>query len=113
MDDKLIFDILLISGGVRDPDFIYPPRDSTDLKRLLDAIDASNYDTLRFIGSDGRRYMWASHRRVSTLNGQRYDALRHALFVANEAVSPDPLYGLIVADHAFWDGHVEIGRAHV
>lgn len=47
MDDKLIFDTLMISGGIRDPDFVYPPHDVAGLKRLLDAIERSNYDTLK------------------------------------------------------------------
>lgn len=47
LDDKLIFDILLISGGIRDPDFLYPPQDAAGLERLLDAIDTSTYDTLK------------------------------------------------------------------
>ncbi|TFK29768.1 hypothetical protein FA15DRAFT_691042 [Coprinopsis marcescibilis] len=47
LDDKLIFDTLLISGGVKDPDFIFPPHDVAGLKRLLDAIEASTYDALK------------------------------------------------------------------
>ncbi|KAH6915851.1 nuclear pore complex assembly-domain-containing protein [Coprinopsis sp. MPI-PUGE-AT-0042] len=47
MDDKLLFDNLLISGGVRDPDFIYPPDDVAGLTRLLSAIDASTFDALK------------------------------------------------------------------
>ncbi|EAU90577.2 hypothetical protein CC1G_00961 [Coprinopsis cinerea okayama7 len=47
MNDKLIFDCILISGGVRDPDFIYPPHDVAGLTRLLDAIASSSYDTLK------------------------------------------------------------------
>ncbi len=47
MTDKLIFDILLISGGIRDPDTLYPPKDVEELERLLEAIDASHYDALK------------------------------------------------------------------
>ena len=47
LDDKLIFDVLLISGGIRDPDFLYPPQDAAGLERLLDAIDTTTYDTLK------------------------------------------------------------------
>ncbi|KAF6761582.1 nuclear pore complex assembly-domain-containing protein [Ephemerocybe angulata] len=47
MDDKLIFDTLLIAGGVRDPDFLYPPKDVQALQRLLEAIESSSYDTLK------------------------------------------------------------------
>jgi len=47
LDDKLIFDILLASGGIRDPEFLYPPRDPEGLERLLDAIQNSTYDILK------------------------------------------------------------------
>ena len=47
MLDLLIFDILLISGGVRHPDTLYPPRSPEDLKRLLEAISHSQFDGLK------------------------------------------------------------------
>ncbi len=47
MLDVLIFDILLISGGVRHPDTLYPPRTPEDLKRLLEAISHSQFDGLK------------------------------------------------------------------
>ncbi|KAI2474762.1 hypothetical protein Ptr902_13826 [Pyrenophora tritici-repentis] len=71
---------------------------------LTTYVHALNYDSLRFIGPDGRAYMWVSSSKLSCLNGARYDTLRHALFVATGNV-PDPLYGQIVADHCFWDGY--------
>ncbi|EUC41389.1 hypothetical protein COCMIDRAFT_8887 [Bipolaris oryzae ATCC 44560] len=68
-------------------------------------VHALNYDSLRFIGTDRRAYMWVTSSRVSSIDGARYDTLRHALFVAS-GYNPDPLYGHIVADHCFWDGGV-------
>ncbi|TFK72079.1 hypothetical protein BDN72DRAFT_895067 [Pluteus cervinus] len=47
MTDKLIFDILLLSGGIPDPDLLYPPKGVEGLERLLEAIDASHYDALK------------------------------------------------------------------
>ncbi|CCL99586.1 uncharacterized protein FIBRA_01604 [Fibroporia radiculosa] len=47
MSDTLIFDILLSSGGVRHGAALYPPTDAQTLKRLLDAIEESTYDTLK------------------------------------------------------------------
>ncbi|KAJ2912630.1 hypothetical protein MD484_g7785, partial [Candolleomyces efflorescens] len=47
LDDKLIFDILLASGGIQDPVSLYPPREPQGLERLLDAIQSSTYDTLK------------------------------------------------------------------
>ncbi|EDR03720.1 uncharacterized protein LACBIDRAFT_295169 [Laccaria bicolor S238N-H82] len=48
MSDRLIFDILLTSGGaIRDADLIYPPTDPQGLRRLLDAIGSSHYDALK------------------------------------------------------------------
>ncbi|CAE7220329.1 hypothetical protein PTNB85_10247 [Pyrenophora teres f. teres] len=78
---------------------------------LTTYIHALNYDSLRFIGPDGRAYMWVTSSKLSCLNGARYDTLRHALFVATGNV-PDPLYGQIVADHCFWDGYSG-GTGHV
>ena len=47
MSDLLIFDILLSSGGVRQPDALWPPTDPESLRRLLSAIEESTYDTLK------------------------------------------------------------------
>lgn len=47
MDDTLIFDILLSSGGVGDPYVLYPPESPDGLQRLLDKIESSNYDALK------------------------------------------------------------------
>lgn len=47
LDDLLLFDVLLRSGGVRSPDVLYPPRDEPSLIRLLDALENSNYDALK------------------------------------------------------------------
>ncbi|KAF8068724.1 nuclear pore complex assembly-domain-containing protein [Lyophyllum atratum] len=47
MDDKFIFDILLASGGVEQPDALYPPRNVEDLELLLLAIEDSTYDILK------------------------------------------------------------------
>ena len=46
-DTKLIFDVLMSSGGIRDPDFLYPPHDVQGLERLLNAIEMSTYDSLK------------------------------------------------------------------
>ena len=47
LSDLLIFDILLSSGGVRQPDTFWPPTDPESLRRLLDAIEGSTYDALK------------------------------------------------------------------
>ena len=47
MYNTLIFDILLTSGGIRDPYLLFPPEDVESLQRLLDAIQGSTYDTLK------------------------------------------------------------------
>lgn len=47
MGDLLVFDILLSSGGIANSDTLYPPTDVTSLKRLLDAIELSQYDALK------------------------------------------------------------------
>jgi hypothetical protein len=47
MDDTLIFDILLTSGDVGDPYVLYPPESPETLQQLLDAIESSNYDSLK------------------------------------------------------------------
>jgi hypothetical protein len=70
---------------------------------LTTYVQASNYDSLRFVGNDGKAYQWVSQVPLGYAKGARYDTLRHALFVARGSIV-DPLYGDIVADHAFWDG---------
>jgi hypothetical protein len=47
MTDVLIFDVLLIRGGIRQPDMLYPPTDLHSLRRLLDVINGSSYDSLK------------------------------------------------------------------
>ncbi|OJA08402.1 hypothetical protein AZE42_00998 [Rhizopogon vesiculosus] len=47
MADVLIFDVLLISGGIRQPDMLYPPTDLHSLRRLLEVINSSSYDSLK------------------------------------------------------------------
>ena len=47
MSDLLIFDVLLVRGGIRNPDILFPPADWTALGKLLDAIDESIYDLLK------------------------------------------------------------------
>ncbi|KAJ7666161.1 nuclear pore complex assembly-domain-containing protein [Mycena polygramma] len=45
--DLLLFDILLTSGGISEPDTLYPPSDVDSFHRLLDAIQNSAYDALK------------------------------------------------------------------
>ncbi|KAF1355995.1 hypothetical protein EJ07DRAFT_63713, partial [Lizonia empirigonia] len=78
---------------------------------LTTYLHALNYDSLRFIGNDGRAYLWVSHLPLDPSKGSRYDILRHALFVANGS-HPDPLYGDIVADHTYWDGFINQTKIH-
>jgi hypothetical protein len=47
LSDVLIFDILLLAGGVKHPDALYPPRDVGSLNRLLEAIEDTTYDALK------------------------------------------------------------------
>lgn len=76
-------------------------------------VHASNYDSLKFIAPDGRAYKWVSHTCISSLNGNRYDAIRHALFRSTQrGTKQDPLYGEIVADHCYWDGHIDASEEH-
>ncbi|KAF9485087.1 hypothetical protein BDN70DRAFT_824580 [Pholiota conissans] len=46
-DGLLLFDVLLISGGVDEPYLFYPPDDPQSLQKLLDVIESSTYDTLK------------------------------------------------------------------
>ncbi|KAF2127913.1 hypothetical protein P153DRAFT_261273, partial [Dothidotthia symphoricarpi CBS 119687] len=89
-----------LNTGIRKSETLTHSRSRTILTTYIHAL---NYDSLRFLGPDGRAYMWVSQHAVSALNGARWDTLRHALFAATSN-SPDPLYGQIVADHAFWNG---------
>ncbi len=47
MADQLIFDILLSSGGIRNPSEIYPPRDEKQLRTLLERIEETTYDGMK------------------------------------------------------------------
>lgn len=47
MSDLLIFDILLSSGGIRQPHTLFPPSTPDGLQRLLEAIAHSSYDALK------------------------------------------------------------------
>ncbi|KAJ6588924.1 nuclear pore complex assembly-domain-containing protein [Mycena capillaripes] len=47
LSDLLLFDILLTSGGIREPDTLYPPVDTDSFHRLLEAIHTSTYDALK------------------------------------------------------------------
>ncbi|KAF2493937.1 hypothetical protein BU16DRAFT_619138 [Lophium mytilinum] len=60
------------------------------------------YASLTFKNLDGTSYEWRSSARVSSLNGARWDTVRHALFCNNA----------IVADHVFWDGFVDEQEIH-
>lgn len=80
---------------------------------LCTYVHAANYDSLNFIGTDGRRYKWVTHGPVSSVHGARYDTLRHALFVSTQRNgNQDPLYGQIVADHTYWDGFIDHKEVH-
>ncbi|KDR80023.1 hypothetical protein GALMADRAFT_208249 [Galerina marginata CBS 339.88] len=47
LDDTLIFDILLASGGIKSTNSLYPPETPQGLQELLDAIESSHYDRLK------------------------------------------------------------------
>ncbi|KAI6116117.1 nuclear pore complex assembly-domain-containing protein [Pisolithus sp. B1] len=47
MADLLLFDVLLIRGGIRQPDMYYPPVDVSSLRRLIRVVDTSTYDALK------------------------------------------------------------------
>lgn len=99
---------LNLNTGVRKTE-VLNPGGKTNI--LTTYVHATNYDSLRFVGNDGRAYLWVSHMPVGSTKGSRYDVLRHALFVATSN-HPDPLYGEIVADHTYWDGFVDDTRVH-
>ncbi|OCK82275.1 hypothetical protein K432DRAFT_293585 [Lepidopterella palustris CBS 459.81] len=58
------------------------------------------HESLSFQGTDDRNYEWRSSSHLSTVNGSRYDVLRHALFLVTSNNGPE----IIVADHTHWDG---------
>lgn len=95
-------------SGFRKTEVLYPGREKNILTTY---VHASNYDCLRFVGPDLKSYLWASHMPMSSTNGSRYDASRHALFVATSN-NTDPLFGEIVADHTYWDGFDGDNRTH-
>ncbi|PVH93770.1 hypothetical protein DM02DRAFT_619070 [Periconia macrospinosa] len=94
---------------VRKSESLYPPKFPVEI--LTTYVHASNYDSLRFVGPGGRTYKWVSHAPVTAMHGARFDGLRHALFVSPDGTS-DPLYGLLVADHAYWDGFLDPNETH-
>ncbi|KAG6868531.1 hypothetical protein C0993_001419 [Termitomyces sp. T159_Od127] len=47
LGDKLFFDILLEAGGIERPWTLFPPRALEDLELVLQAIELSDYDTLK------------------------------------------------------------------
>ena len=94
-----------LNSGIRKTEVLNP---GGKMNILTTYVHASNYDSLRFGGNDGRTYMWVSHMPISS--NTRYDIVRHALFVATN--HPDPLYGDIVADHTYWDGFGDDTRVH-
>jgi hypothetical protein len=96
-------------GGIRKNEVLGHGKEKAVLTTY---VHAANYDSLRFIGPDGRAYMWVSSSQVSSVHGSRYDTVRHALFAAVGQIT-DPLYGEIVADHTFWDGHVDANEVHI
>ena len=97
-----------LKSGVRKMEVLNP---GGKMNILTTYVHASNYDSLRFIGNDGKAYLWVSQMPMSSTHGSRYDTIRHALFVANGS-HPDPLYGDIVADHTYWDGFDDDTRVH-
>ncbi|KAH8723172.1 hypothetical protein GQ44DRAFT_828376 [Phaeosphaeriaceae sp. PMI808] len=97
-----------LNGGQRKSEVLNHGREKAILTTY---VHAANYDSLRFIGPDGRAYMWVSSTNVSSLNGSRFDTTRHALFASIGHI-PDPLYGEIIADHTFWDGYVDENETH-
>jgi len=97
-----------LNSGVRKTEILGHGRDKAILTTY---VHASNYDSLRFVAPDGRAFMWVSSGTVSSLNGSRYDSIRHALFAAAGHIA-DPLYGEIIADHTFWDGYVDPNEVH-
>lgn len=100
MGDVLIFDILLTSGGIRHPDALYPPTNVEDLLRLLNAIEASHYDTLKkeclvyFLlkwHQDGREDKFQAERCIPPQFSALADAYWHLDTGINVAVSCQPI----------------------
>jgi hypothetical protein len=96
------------NNNIRKTELLCPPK-GMDL--ITTYIHAPNYDSLRFIGPDGRSYLWVSHAPLTAMHGARFDTIRHALFAALPGQN-NPLYGQIVADHAYWDGFVDYSEVH-
>ncbi|KIJ58656.1 hypothetical protein HYDPIDRAFT_178037 [Hydnomerulius pinastri MD-312] len=72
MSDLLIFDVLLIRGGIRNPDALFPPVDPAGIKRLLQAILRSTYDALK---KDCLVYIllkWAGEGRETSPGSRRF-----------------------------------------
>ncbi|KAH7086404.1 hypothetical protein FB567DRAFT_629479 [Paraphoma chrysanthemicola] len=108
-DSVWTYDLRLdLNGGMRKSEVLGHGKKKAVLTTYVHAL---NYDSLRFIGPDGRSYLWVSSAKVSSVNGSRYDTIRHALFGA-VGHNLDPLYGEIVADHTFWDGYVDQDETH-
>ncbi|KAJ4292574.1 hypothetical protein N0V90_009237 [Kalmusia sp. IMI 367209] len=103
-----IYNLRIDNGtGIRKSELLTTP---SNIDLITTYLPAANYDSLRFIGPDGRVYLWVAHAPLNSTNGARYDALRHALFMAPKG--RDPLYGEIVADHAYWDGFIDYAEVH-
>ncbi|KAF2864659.1 hypothetical protein BDV95DRAFT_508970 [Massariosphaeria phaeospora] len=94
--------------NMRKTETLQPPKGP---ELLTTYVRASNYDSLKFVGPDGHNYMWVTHAPTSSINGARYDTLRHALFVST-VPNQNPLFGQIVADHAYWDGFIDTRELH-
>jgi len=95
MDDTLIFDILLTSGGIEDPYQVYPPANVEGLQRLLAVIEGSNYDALKkdclvyFLlkwHQDGREKKFQEHRCIPPQFAALADAYWHLDSGVNVAV---------------------------
>lgn len=86
LSDLLFFDILLSSGGIREPASLYPPIDVPSLLHLLQAIENSNYDSLKkdclvyFLlkwHKDGRERQFADERCIPPQFSALSDAYWH------------------------------------
>jgi Nuclear pore complex assembly len=86
LSDLLFFDILLSSGGIREPSSLYPPADVPSLRNLLRAIENSNYDILKkdclvyFLlkfHCDGREVDFADERCIPPQFSSLSDAYWH------------------------------------
>ncbi len=97
MSDVLIFDILLSLGGIKVPDSLYPPRDFSTLRRLLNAIETSTYDAMKKDGliyfllkwhTDGRDAKYQHSRGIPPQFVSLADAYWYLDSGENVAVSP-------------------------